>query len=314
MEKFSFCIPCYRSQNTISIVINEIQSMFSKSNVKYDYEIICAVDGSPDNVFQVLSELAKYNKKIKVINFSKNFGQASAQIATFSYVEGDYIVCLDDDGQCPLDKLWDLFEPIKNGKDVSFAKYPSKTQSAFKNFGSKINKLMMKSMLDVPKNFESSNFFIMKRFIVDEIKKYSNPYPYLEGLLSQNTKNYGFVEIDERERISGSTGYTFSKLISLWFNGLTNFSIKPLRISSLIGIFCAIIGFCFGIFTIVRKLLYFNSIDVGWSSIVSIILFIGGLIMLMLGMIGEYIGRIYISINNTPQYVVKETINIDEDE
>ena len=132
-------------------------------------------------------------------------------------------------------------------------------------------------------------------------------------MLLRTTSDIINVQMDERERFSGSTTFTFGKMLGMWLNGLTAFSIKPLRLSSLVGVICAIIGFIFGIVTIIRKLVV-PDISVGWSSIVSIILFIGGLIMLMLGMIGEYIGRIYISINNSPQYVVKETINIDEDE
>ena len=117
----------------------------------------------------------------------------------------------------------------------------------------------------------------------------------------------------ERDRLEGEGNYTLRKSLSLWVNGLTAFSVKPLRVSSLIGVICAIIGFIFGIITIIRKIVYTN-ISVGWSSTVSIMLFIGGLIMLMLGMIGEYIGRIYISINNSPQYVIRETINITNDQ
>lgn len=310
-ELISFCIPCYKSSHTIIPVIEEINRIMEER--EYDYEIITVVDGSPDDVFDILKKYANEHKFLKVINFSKNFSQANARMATLRYAKGDYMVCLDDDGQCPMANLWELIEPLFNGKDVSIATYPKKKQSLFKNFGSAVNRLMIHTLMDVPKEFSMSNFFAMKRFVSEQILKYSNPYPYITGLIVQSTNNISYVVMDERERFEGTTGYTFTKLLSLWLNGFTAFSVKPLRISSLVGVICALCGFVFGIVTIIRKLCVPN-ISAGWSSTVSILLFIGGLIMLMLGMIGEYIGRIYISINNSPQYVIKETINIDEDD
>ncbi len=309
-KKISFCIPCYRSSKTIIPVIEEIIEVTKNKKDEYDIEIIAVVDGSPDNVFDVLKNYASKNKFVKVVDFSKNFSQANARMASLRYATGDYYVCLDDDGQCPMDQVWELIQPLLDGYDVSIADYPVKKQSIFKNFGSFVNKKMIHTLMDVPKNFTMSNFFALKKFVVKNILKYENPYPYLTGLIICTTNNICHVKMEERERAFGSTGYTFVKLLSLWLNGFTAFSVKPLRISSLIGVICAIVGFIFGIVTVIRKLVIQN-ISVGWSSTVAIILFIGGLIMLMLGMIGEYIGRIYISINDSPQYVVRETVNFD---
>lgn len=311
-ELISFAIPCYRSENTIKTVIEEIVSVMNDKKDIYDYEIIAAVDGSPDNAYSVLIEITKENKHIKVVNLSKNYGQASARMAALTYSKGDYVVCLDDDGQCPMDRFWDLLAPVINGYDVAISRYPKKKQSKFKNFGSWINCKMTHSLLDVPEGFKMTNFYILKKYIVDIIIKYTNPYPYMTGLLMQITRNICFVDMEERKRISGKTGYNFKKMISLWMNGFTNFSIKPLRISSFIGLVCALLGFIYGIYIVFSKIM-FDNISAGWSSIISIILFIGGLIMLMLGMIGEYIGRIFICINNAPQYCIKNTINIERE-
>ena len=278
----------------------------------FDYEIVTAVDGSPDNVYDVLSAIANYNDKVKVVNLAKNFGQANARMATIKFAQGDYIVCMDDDGQCPVNYIFDLLQPLEEGYDIAIADYPRKKQSVLKNFGSDINKFTSRILLDVPKDFRFSNFFAMKKFLANQILKYDNPYPYMEGLVSQSTRNISYVPMEERERISGNTGYTLKKLVGLWLNGLTAFSVKPLRISSVVGMICAFIGFIFGIVTVIRKLVI-PDISVGWSSIVSIMLFMGGLLMLMLGMVGEYIGRIYISMNNAPQYVVRQTINIKDE-
>ncbi len=311
-EKISFCIPCYNSSKTIIPVIEEIDRIFCIKEDKYTYEVVAVVDGSPDDVFLVLKNYAKDKKHIKVVNLAKNFSQANARMATLKYATGDYLVCLDDDGQCPINRFWELFEPIENDYDVSIAKYSKKKQSVFKNFGSKINKLMTKFLLDVPKEFTMSNFFVVKRYIADEMVKYTNPYPYSTGLLVRSTSSFAYVPMEDRSRIEGNTGYNLKKLLSLWLNGFTNFSVKPLRLSSLVGVICAFCGFIFGVITIFRKI-FIENISVGWSSTVAIMLFIGGLIMLMLGMIGEYIGRIFICINNSPQYVVKDTVNINGD-
>lgn len=310
MKKISFVIPCYGSENTIEPVVGEIVSVISQRN-EYDYEIIAVNDCSPDKVYDKLCALARDNRKVKVINFAKNMNRPGAVMAGLNYSTGEHVVVMDDDGQCPMDKFWTLFEPIEHGHDVSIAKYPERKQSAFKDFGTLVNKKMTEFIINRPKEMEFTNFMIMQSYIVKEVIKYKNPYPYFTGLLLRTTSDIINVPMEERERISGSTTFTFGKMLALWVNGLTAFSIKPLRISSLVGVVCAIIGFAFGLFTVIRKLISVN-ISVGWSSTIAIMLFIGGLIMLMLGMIGEYIGRIYISINNSPQFVVKEKINFDD--
>lgn len=310
MSKISFVIPCYGSEDTIEAVLNEIKRIIFEKP-EYEYEIIAVNDCSPDSVLVKLKQLAKEDKNIKVINFAKNMNRPGAVMAGLRYSTGDSIVVMDDDGQCPMNRFWDLFEPIKNGHDVSIASYPERKQSLFKNFGTFVNKKMTEFILNKPKEMQFTNFMIIQSYIVKEIIKYENPYPYFTGLLLRTTRDIINVKMEERERISGKTTFTFIKMLGMWINGLTAFSIKPLRISSLIGVVCAIIGFIFGLITVLRKL-FIPNISVGWSSTISIMLFIGGLIMLMLGMIGEYVGRIYISLNKSPQYVIKDTINIED--
>lgn len=309
--KISFVIPCYKSKNTIKNVVSEIEKAIDEK-VKCDYEIILVNDASPDDTYNVLKEIAQKNSNVIAINLAKNSGQASATMCGFKYATGDYIVCGDDDCQTPFNEVYKLKDKLENeGYDAVCGKYINRDQKNFlRNFGSKVNIKMSELILDQPKNIYMSVFFIAKRFVIDEMLKYTNPYPYITGLLLRTTNNIGNVEVEQRKRESGNSGYNFKKLISLWLNGFTTFSIKPLRLSSFIGFFCSIIGFIFGIVTVARKLLNFN-ISIGWSSIISILLFIGGIIMIMLGMIGEYIGRIYISINNSPQYVIKEKYSID---
>lgn len=310
MKKISFIIPCYGSEKTIEKVIHEITTVV-KEKSNYTYEILCVNDCSKDNVLEVLRKLAAEDKHIKVISFTKNMNRPSAVMAGLKYSTGDYRVILDDDGQCPMRNLWGLIKPLEDGADVSMAKYPERKQNLFKNFGTAMNKAMTRFFLNRPKDLEFTNFMAMQSFIAEEIIKYDNPYPYLTGLLLRSTSNFVNVPMDERERISGTTTFSFKKMLDLWLNGITAFSIKPLRISTFVGVLCAIIGFIYGLVLIIEKLIGVN-IAVGYSSIVAILLFIGGVIMIMLGIIGEYIGRIYISINNSPQYIIKEMINFDE--
>ena len=232
-------------------------------------------------------------------------------MAGYAHATGDIIICVDDDGQCPVDQLEALLEPLKQGYDVAIAKYPQKKQSMFKNLGSKVNAVMAHILINKPKNLQLSNFCAMKRFVSDELIRYTSAYPYVDGLVLRTTQNICNVQMVERERISGSTGYTFLKSLKLFLNGFTSFSVKPLRCASIIGMCCTGIGGIYGLYIVLHKLLN-PEVPAGYSSLMAIQLFVGGMIMLMLGMIGEYIGRIYICINNAPQYVIRETVNIDK--
>lgn len=307
----SFVIPCYRSEKTIEKVTEEIIETVSQ-RAEYDYEIICVNDSSPDGVYSVLQKLAAGNPRIKVIDFSRNMGKHSAVLAGYSVVKGEYIVNLDDDFQCPVGELWRLLEPVeKGGYDFSTAKYKVKKQSAFKNFGSNVNMLMAAVMLGKPREQRIENFGIMKRYVAEEIIKYDKPYPYLEGLLYRITHNIAEVEMEERSRADdNATGFTLAKSLALWFNGFTAFSVKPLRISTVLGLGFAILGFIAGILLVIKKLMHPETM-MGWTSLMALQLFVSGIMMIILGLIGEYVGRIYICLNNTPQYVIKSTINID---
>lgn len=311
MDKLSFIIPCYRSAKTIGKVVEEIEATVSK-RPEFDYEIILVNDSSPDNVFDVITNLASTNKHIKGIDLAKNFGQHSALITGFRYVTGSIVVCLDDDGQTPASEMFKLIDKMNEGYDVVFAKYGEKKHSFFRNFGSKVNDFMARWLIDKPKELKIMSYFCCQRFVADEIIKYDNPYPYISGLLLRTSNKIANVEVHHRDRLEGTSGYTFSKLISLWVNGFTAFSVKPLRISVAIGVIIACIGFLYGIYIVINKIFLHPEAPLGYSSTMAILLLIGGVIMLILGLIGEYIGRIYISINNSPQSVIRRTVNIDE--
>lgn len=309
--KISFIIPCYGSEFTVEKVIDEIIDKVAEKP-EYSYEIITINDCSPDNVLNVLKRLAKENKNIKVIDFAKNMGKHSALMAGYKYCQGDIIVGVDDDYQCPVNRLWDLLEPLFQGYDVSIAKYGYKKESLFRNLGSYVNGEMAHILIDKPRNLQLSNFSAMKKFIIDEILNYNNPYPYIDGLVLRATQNIANVPMEDRERAYGKSGYTLKKLIKQILNGFTAFSVKPLRVATVTGILFSILGLIYVAYIIVNKILN-PQVATGWSSVMAALLIIGGIILFMLGMIGEYVGRIYISINNSPQYVIREKYNIEDD-
>lgn len=310
MDLLSFVIPCYRSEKTIQGVVDEIIAVVSERS-DYDYEIIAVNDCSPDGVLNVLKDIAKDNNKVKVINFARNMGKHSAVMAGYSVAKGKYIVNLDDDGQCPTYELWKLIEPLERDEcDITSAEYSVKKESFIKRIGSDINLKMTEMLLNKPKDLRMENFSAMKRFICEKMIEYKNPYPYLEGLMFRVTNNVKLVPMEQRDRNDdNASGFTFKKSFSLLLNGLTAFSVKPLRVSSFVGFAFAILGFVYGLYTIIHKIITPN-VAVGYSSLMAVLLISMGLIMLMLGLIGEYLGRIYICLNASPQYVIRDTINL----
>ena len=302
----SFVIPCYRSEKTITGVVEEIRQAMEKLT-GYDFEVILVNDCSPDDTFGTIRQLCGKYDNIIGVNLAKNFGQHSAIMAGLHYATGDLCVFLDDDGQTPADEVGKLLDAVAQGADVAMASYDHKMHSHFRNWGSRVNECMMHVMLHKPKELFVSSYFAVKRFVADSMLQYSNSYPYLPGLLLRATKNIVNVPVHHREREVGTSGYTLKKLLGLWFNGFTAFSVVPLRIATAAGVVSAFVGFIYGIYTIIRKLVDPNVL-LGFSSLMAAILFIGGMLMIMLGLIGEYIGRIYISLNNSPQYVVRESI------
>ncbi len=309
--KVSYVIPCYRSENTLQSVVDEIRNKMTELK-KYTYEIILVDDCSPDGTFNVIRELCVEDKNIIGLSHAKNFGQHAALMAGYHFATGDIVVSLDDDGQTPADEVDKLLNKIEDGYDVVYAEYEHKQHSAFRNFGSNVNRKMTEVLLGKPKELYISSYFAARRFVIDEIIKYQNAYPYVIGLVLRTTKNICNVTVTHRERIEGTSGYSMKKLIALWVNGFTSFSVIPLRVATFGGVFVAFLGFLYAIYTIVTKIIDPNRI-IGWSSTISIMLILGGFTLLVLGMIGEYIGRIYISLNNSPQYVIRSVLNYTDD-
>lgn len=195
-------------------------------------------------------------------------------------------------------------EKLDEGYDLVYARYAHKQHSFFRNWGSRFNAWCDRVVLSKPKGLSTTSYFACRRFLVDSAVKYENPFPYIGGLMAQGTRRFANVDVHHRARAQGASGYTLRKLVRLWSNGLTAFSVIPLRIATYLGLATSAVGFVMALVVIIRKLLR-PDVPMGWSSLMTVLLVMCGLIMLMLGVLGEYIGRIYMSLNALPQYVVR---------
>ena len=313
MKLVSFIIPCYRSAGTITSVVEEINRSMELLP-EYRHEIVLVNDCSPDDTFAVIEALASGDNRITAVDLAKNFGQHAAIMAGLSHCSGDYIVCLDDDGQTPADEVGKLLSKLEEGYDVVYASYGHhKQHSFFRNFGSWLNGKMTEIMLGKPRELSLTSYFAAQRFIIDEMLRYEHCFPYVMGLVLRSTKNICNVPVNHRQRQEGRSGYNLSKLLNLWMNGFTSFSIKPLRLATYMGCLTAFAGFIYAVIIVIR---YFtiHLAPQGWSSTTALLLILGGVILLVLGLVGEYVGRIFMCVNASPQYVERKVIKNGQEE
>lgn len=303
-EKVSVVIPCYKSEQTIGMVVDSIASVLNKEQALF--EIILVNDSSPDGTWNALVNCWKrYPEHVVCINLAKNFGQQGALMAGMHYVSGEKVVFMDDDGQTDPNFLPALLASLDEKCDLVFAQYPEKKHTWFRNAGSKLNNWMAEKLIGKPADINFSSYFVCRRYVVDSMLQYRNPYPYVAGLAIQATSRIGGIEIPHHDRMSGQSGYNLRKLFHLWLNGFTSFSVKPLRVATTSGAALAAFGFLYAVYTVINKIIN-PAVPAGWSSLICAMMIIGGMMMVMLGLVGEYVGRIYISLNNAPQYVVRE--------
>ncbi len=303
MRKLSIAIPVFNSQKTIEQLVDSI--ILGITN--FDLEIILVNDGSKDNSEKkCVSLFYKYPQTIKFYSLSKNFGEHNAVMAALNHASGDYTIIIDDDFQNHVSEIIKLADfAFSNNFDVIYSKYSKKQHNFFRNLGGKFNNLVASWLLSKPKKLYLNSFKAINKFIVDEIIKYNLPYPYIDGLILRTTTNIGQIEVKHFTRKTGKSQYTLIKLISLWLNMLTNFSVKPLRFATLLGFFFSIISFMLAIAGVLMKL-YDPTVPLGYASLLVSISFLGGIQLIAIGMVGEYVGRTFLSINKSPQFVIKK--------
>lgn len=312
MKLISIVIPCYNSQATIRKVTEMVMEEFKKMP-EYDCEFVLVNDGSPkDDTYGEIRRLGEDYANVKGINLLRNFGQHNALMAALHYTSGDYILGMDDDMQTHPSQISKLIHKMEEGFDLVYGCYPKKKNSFLKNLSSKLNEVSSRILLGRPKNIVSSNFWMITRQVRDEVIKYDSFNPYIDGIFYRTTHKIGNVEVEHFKREVGTSNYTLKKLMKLWL-AYWNYSVIPLRISSVLGCISAAGGFLAALCIIIYKLID-PTVVVGWSSTMCIVVVFAGLILMVLGIIGEYLGKMILILNRTPQYIVRETINVaDED-
>lgn len=301
----SVVIPIFNEEKNIPILFERLTSSLKKTN--QSFELIYVNDGSKDLSIQVIKDLSTQYPFVKYINFSRNFGHQIAVSAGLDLCQGSEVVIIDADGQDPPEMIPVLYDKLKEGFEIVYAKRKSrKGESAIKLLTARwFYKILAKlTSIDIP--MDTGDFRIIHRKVVDQINKMPEKQKFLRGQMAWVGFRQTFVEYDRDERMSGDTGYTFRKMFRLAMDGITSFSNFPLRVATISGFVCAFIGFFLIIYTLYSRYVL-KDYEPGWSSLMITIVFIGGIQLIGIGIIGEYISRIYDNIRNRPLYIVDET-------
>jgi glycosyltransferase involved in cell wall biosynthesis len=301
--ELSVVIPVYNGSATVRPLVERIHEVLASTQ----FEVILVNDGSEDESESVCAHLAeKFPASVTFVNLSRNFGEHSAVLAGFNCARGEYVAVLDDDGQNPPEEVGAMLRELKRENyDVIYGHYIDKQHSWFRNAGSRFNDRMATLMLHKPKELYLSSFKVMNRFVVNEIVKYRGPYPYIDGLIYRATRNIGQIAVEHRG--GGSSRYTFRKLVRLWLNMFLNFSVAPLRLSVYVGLLTSCLSLLALVFILIDKVWITPNLPLGIPTVLGSIVLFSGIQLMILGLVGEYLGRLYLDQTGTPQYVVRYT-------
>lgn len=305
-RRVSIVIPVYNGAATIGPLVERLRGALSRQ--PYELEVVLVNDGSADRSAEVCRALAHAHGWVRFVNLARNFGEHNAVLAGLTHASGSCAVIMDDDFQNPPSEVGKLLERLWQGYDVVFSRYEQKRHSPLRNLGSSFNNLVASWMLKKPRDLYLSSFKAIDRFVIDEVVKYTGPYPYIDGLILRMTRNYTTELVQHDPREAGRSGYTLTKLVRLWLNMFTNFSILPLRVASIAGLACALVGLILAMVFTFEKLRH-PELPLGWASVMVGMLIVGSVQLFALGIIGEYLGRLFMKANGSPQFVARETIN-----
>lgn len=298
--KLSVVIPVYNGSATVRELVDELKIQLKE----IDFEVIMINDTSSDNSETICLEIAKNNSNVTFISLRKNVGQDNAVMCGLNHITGDCAVIIDDDLQNPPSEILKLYEELKKGYDVVYSKYKKKKHALFRNIGSAFNDYSATLLMDKPKNLYLSSFKIIHKDVVNEIIKYKGPFPYIDGLILRVTSNISSVFVEHSERTHGKSNYNLGRLVSVYLNMFVNFSIKPLRLMILLGLVLFFIGLALLIKFLIEKISD-PGMPVGWTAIATLIITFSGFQVLLLGLMGEYLGKQYLDQNATPQWTIK---------
>jgi glycosyltransferase involved in cell wall biosynthesis len=298
----SIVVPVYRGGETVPHLVAQLGDYLS---TRYSFEIVLVDDGSPDDSAEVCKRLAEQFPFVKAVCLARNFGEHNAVMAGLNHAQGDAVVIMDDDLQNPPSEVTKLLDELARGKDVVYARYDEKRHSWFRNFGSRINDRVATIMLNKPKDLYLCSFKAMNRFLVDEVVRFDGPFPYIDGIVLRTTRRIGVVTVKHHERTTGQSGYTLRKLVSLWFRMFTGFSILPLRIASVLGLTMSGLGVLGALYFAVERLAD-PALPVGWATLAVLVTLLSGVQLFSLGLLGEYLGRVFLRLGGTPQFIVRD--------
>ena len=302
----SIIIPVFNSENTIETLVNNITKVLEDY---YQFEVLLINDSSEDDSEKKCKQLVEKYLNVSLFSLSKNVGEHNAIMAGLNKCSGDYAVIMSDDLQHSTNALLELIKygiKEKDNFDVVYTYYDKKQYSFLKNIGSKFNDIAANFLLSKPKHLYLSSFKLINRFLITEIIKYQSPFVYIDGLILEITNKIGRIKIEHNQRIHGKSGYTLMKMLQLWSNMSTGFSIFPLRLSLLMGLTLSFIGFITAIFFSVERIIY-DTYPSGFASIFVAITILSGAILVSVGLIGEYVGRVLISLNKKPQFIIRNS-------
>ena len=302
---YSIVIPCYKSSKTIRKVVEMTMQEMDRLD-RREYEFVLVDDCSPEDgeTMAALMGLVRDYACVKVVELAKNAGQHNAVMAGLNEGSGDVFIAMDDDMQTHPSQLGKLLDEFDKGYDIVYGYYEHKEHSKFRNFGSYVNYMTVRILLKKPKDLKTSSFWVIRKFVRDYAVEYKSAYTHLQGLFLRTTRNISSVPIQHFKREVGTSNYTLKKLIKLWSN-ILGFSIVPLQMATYTGFFFSLIGILAAIGVIILKFVR-PATYIGWPSMMATICFFSGLNLMFMGIIGEYVGRIFLGMSKNPQYVVRQ--------
>jgi undecaprenyl-phosphate 4-deoxy-4-formamido-L-arabinose transferase len=300
----SIVVPVYNGAGTVGELVGALRAL----DIPGGLEIVLVVDGSPDNSLDVCKQLAAApGPPVTVLSLSRNYGEHNAVMAGLSRARGAYTITMDDDLQNPPGEVKRLFEYARDGRyDAVYTYYGEKKHAAWRNLGSRFTNWCADRLIDKPRGLYLSSFRCLSAFVCEHIvATYEGPYPYVDGLIFQVTQNVGRLQVRHLPRIEGRSNYTLARLFRLWLSMFSNFSVIPLRFATLFGIAFGTLGALAAIIVIVEAISAQRAPQ-GWASLMVAVLVLAGVQLVVVGLIGEYLGRMFLAVNRKPQYVVRE--------
>lgn len=301
----SIVIPAYNESQNISAVLSCVNDVLKQ--IQMDYEVIFIDDGSNDNTADTIEYLRKSHSELHYIRFSRNFGHQAALKAGIDHARGNVIISMDADLQHPPGLITEMMERWREGYEIVYTqRRPDKNLGWFKKVSSRLFYKLLRSISDVHIEEGTADFRLIDRKVADIIKEQNDPFLFIRGLIPwMGFKQFKLV-YDPAQRLHGKSKYTLRKMTAFAVNGITGFSIKPLRVAIFLGLIISLMAFLYGIYAI-WAFLYDDRVISGWASVITSILFIGGIQLIILGIIGEYIGKAYLQSKNRPFYIVAES-------